>query len=183
MNAYGKDYLKSLLLRIDYEAYLDLGNLDPKPEVVIAGGSALLLSDLTMRKVTHDVDCLLIDERLRSTIKRYHMFNSRIEVYGDSVPYNFEERLLRLDLPTKLIDYMTPSPEDIAVMKLYGWRGNDQEDLNSPEFVEKLNWSLLDYLVFSEDEAKASALIERRYKEMCNIYLNYAREHGHEPKF
>ena len=183
MSDYGKDALKRLLLRIDEEAYLELGILSPRPKIVIAGGSALLLSDLTARMVTHDVDYLLADNQLRKIIARYHAFNNGVGAYSDSISYNFEARLTRLDIPTQLIDYLTPSQEDIAVMKLYGWRGNDQEDLNSPEFIEKLDWSLLDHLVFSDDEAKASMLIERRYLEMRDLYINYAREHGHAPKF
>ncbi len=42
MSDYGKDALKRLLLRIDEEAYLELGILSPRPKIVIAGGSALL---------------------------------------------------------------------------------------------------------------------------------------------
>lgn len=56
MSDYGKDALKRLLLRIDEEAYLELGILSPRPKIVIAGGSALLLSDLTARMVTYNVD-------------------------------------------------------------------------------------------------------------------------------
>ncbi len=183
MYSYGKTYLEELLLRIDYEAYLELGDLEPKPKIIVAGGSALLLSELTARKTTHDIDCLAIDSRLRSIISRFHILNSKISAYCDSVPYNFDQRLMRLEIPTRLIDYMILSQEDIAVMKLYGWRPNDQEDLNSPDFIKKLNWALLDHLVFSQDEARASILSEHRYKEMRDLYIIYARRHGYEPKF
>lgn len=56
MSDYGKDALKRLLLRIDEEAYLELGILSPRPKIVIAGGSALLLSDLTACMVTYNVN-------------------------------------------------------------------------------------------------------------------------------
>lgn len=36
MSDYGKDALKNLLLRIDEEAYLELGNLSLRPKIVIA---------------------------------------------------------------------------------------------------------------------------------------------------
>ena len=140
------------------------------------------MSELTSRQMTHDVDLLLADARLSEIISHYHALNSNVSAYVDSIPYNFDNRLVKLDLTTRLIDYFVPSVEDMAVMKLYGWRENDQEDLNSPEFISQLNWNLLDELVFSEDEAQASMLVERRYKEMRDLYINYAEEHGHEPQ-
>lgn len=40
---------------------------------------------------------------------------------------------------------------------------------------------LVDLLVFGPDEAMASALSPRRYREMTSIYEGYARRHGHAP--
>lgn len=182
MHELGISRLTRILLQIDEEAYLTLSEPAFKPAVVIAGGSALMLSKLTKRPSTHDIDLLQYDGRLQKILKAYRMVNSSIVAYADQIPYNFEDRLILLEIGSKFIDYFVPSQEDLAVMKLYGWRPNDIEDLESPSFLDALNWSLLDKLVFSDDEARASSLSPRRYEEMATLYLSYARRHGHEPQ-
>ena len=39
----------------------------------------------------------------------------------------------------------------------------------------------MDYLVFDHNEAYSSNLIRRRYYEMVDNYISYAKEHNHEP--
>lgn len=178
---YGKDRLIELLLTIDEEASMLLSTKGRHYPVVIVGGSAFLLHDLTNRPTTHDVDVLSCNAELRSVLTNYAAVNGRVAAYADQIPYNFEDRLVKLDLPTRVIDYMTPSIEDLAVMKLYGWRPNDQQDLESPAMLEALDWEKLDKLVYDPEEAQASALSPRRYREMVSVYEDYARRHGHVP--
>ena len=118
---------------------------------------------------------------LRCVLANYAAVNQAVAAYADQIPYNFEDRLLRLDLPTETIDFLTPSVEDLAVMKLYGWRPSDQQDLESPAMLDAIDWTKLDRLVFDPDEAMASALSPRRYQEMASIYADFARRHGHAP--
>ena len=178
---YGKARLVDLLLKMDEEATLLLGAGGRRYPVVIVGGSAFLLHDLTNRPTTHDVDVLSYHEALRGVLANYAAVNGAVTAYADQIPYNFEDRLMRLDLSTETIDYMTPSVEDLAVMKLYGWRPNDQQDLESPAMLSAINWERLDHLVYDPDESMASALSPRRYQEMASIYEDYARRHGHAP--
>ena len=178
---YGKDRLVSLLQAIDEEAFLLFGATDPHLSMVIVGGSAFLLQDLTSRSVTHDIDVLSCHEALKEVIVNYHAVNNAAAAYIDSIPYGFEDRLLKIEMETKAVDFFTPSLEDLAVMKLYGWRPNDQEDLDSSEFLSRLDWDVLEKLVLDSDEAKASALSEKSYSEMVSVYEDYARKHGHEP--
>ncbi len=178
---YGKQRLVDLLLTIDEEATLLLGAKGQRYPVVIVGGSAFLLHDLTNRPTTHDVDVLSCHAALRGVLANYAAVNGAAAAYADQIPYNFEDRLVKLDLPTKTIDFMTPSVEDLAVMKLYGWRPNDQQDLESPAMLEAIDWDTLDRLVRDPDEAQASALSPRRYREMVSVYEDYAKEHGHAP--
>jgi hypothetical protein len=163
------------------EATLVLGNLPQKLPVIIVGGSALMLHDLTRRPATHDIDVLSYHEALRDILANYRAVNSSVKAYVDQIPYNFEDRLVRVDIETATVEYLTPSLEDLAVMKLYGWRPNDQEDLESPGLLGELDWEKLDQLVYDPDEAQASALSQRRYREMVAVYEEYARKHGHEP--
>ena len=178
---YGRTQLVTILKKIDDEASLVLENADKKFPIVIVGGSAFLLHDLTKRPTTHDVDVLSCHEALREIISNYRALNRTVSAYMNQIPYNFEDRLIRVDVETITVDFLTPSLEDLAVMKLYGWRPNDQEDLESAPFLSRLDWNLLDKLVYDPDEARASALSQRRYDEMVAIYDNYAKRHGHEP--
>lgn len=178
---YGKKRLIDLLLTIDEEASLLVSPKGERYPIVIVGGSALLLHDLTNRPTTHDVDVLTCHAALRAVLSNYTAVNSSVSAYIDQIPYNFEDRLVLLNLPTKTIDFLTPSVEDLAVMKLYGWRPNDQQDLESPAMLEAIDWSKLDLLVYSPDEARASTLSPKRYREMVAIYEDYARRHNHAP--
>lgn len=175
-----KSRLENLLLSIDEEAALSLGSTEEKPRVVIAGGSAFMLHDVTRRPATHDVDILSADERIRAFLERYPEVNGAISAFCDSIPYNFEDRLVPIPLDTTAVVFLTPSLEDLAVMKLYAWRPNDQADLTSPLFLERIDWKLLDHLVYSPDEAQASSLVPRRYREMVATYEQYREEYRRE---
>ncbi len=55
-------------------------------------------------------------------------------------------------------------------MKLYAFRPNDLQDLESIANNNLLDWDMLEYLIYDNNEAKASALSERSYKEMVHSY-------------
>ena len=143
--------------------------------LVIAGGSAFILHEVTNRPVTHDVDILNADSRLKGIIRNYPELNGDIAAFCDAIPYNYEDRLVALDIVTRAIGYYVPSLEDLAVMKLYAWRPNDIADLTNPLFLQQIDWDMLEHLVFDDHEAKASCLSERRYLEMVATYRQYAR--------
>ena len=65
---YGKERLVELLLTMDEEATLLLGTDGRRFPVVIVGGSAFLLHDLTNRPTTHDVDVLSCHAALRGVL-------------------------------------------------------------------------------------------------------------------
>ena len=180
MESYGKNELEKVLLKIDEEASLVLGDHAPRCRVVVVGGSAMLLADLTARPTTHDVDVLEADRRLREILSNYNMVNSAVMAYADQIPYNYEDRLVSLELDTKIVDYFVPCPEDLAVMKLYAMRPNDVADLESEAFLAAIDWQRMDELVLGPDEAAGSALVRRRYEEMADAYRSWAKDHGHE---
>lgn len=165
--------LKAILLGIDEEASLSLPPLPLTSRVVLVGGSALMLRDLTTRPATHDIDVLQADSIIRTIISRYPQVNSSVQAYADHIPYNFEDRLEVLDIGARRIEYLTPALEDLAVMKLYAWRQNDIADLTSERFVQSINWALLRALVYDPNEARASVLSERRWREMAAIFEQY----------
>lgn len=171
-----KRELFAILHDIDEEVLLSFGEPKNRSCVVIVGGSALMLRDLTQRLVTHDVDVLLADSRVREIMNAYPAVNGAVAAHADEIPYNFEDRLVEIEADTRAVRFTTPSLEDLAVMKLYAWRPNDIEDLTSTAFLHKLDWDVLDHLVHDKGEAQASALSERRYREMVHIYEEYRKE-------
>ena len=73
-----------------------------------------------------------------------------------------------------MIDIYVPSIEDLAVMKLYRWEQPDKSDLTASEFLNKLNWSLLEHLVYSPEEAAASrSTVPENDRELRNLRFNY----------
>ena len=158
-----KHDLEQTLLDIDEEAELEIGPRGDRPSVVLVGGSAFMLNDLTNRSVTHDMD-------------RYPEVNGMAVAYCDQMPFNYEDRLIPLDIGARFIRYFTPSLEDLAVMKLYAYRPNDIVDLHSQAFVDRLDWGLLERLIFDEGEALASSPSERSYQEMVCAYRQYKKE-------
>ena len=169
MNTYSKERLRELLLEIDEEVELEVG-LGKRFSVVIVGGAAFMLANLTGRNATHDVDVLRADEAIQGVLARHRQLNTQVQVYADRLPKGFEGRLVRIPLETTVADFFRPSTEDLAVMKLYSWRKQDQIDLTSPEVLAELNFDLLDHLVHDEDEAKASSLTLLAYRKMVEVY-------------
>ncbi|MGN0078427.1 MAG: DUF6036 family nucleotidyltransferase [Coriobacteriales bacterium] len=163
------------LLDIDEEAGLELGLLPCRPSVLIVGGAAFMLRELTPRKVTHDIDVYHADKAVAEILCRYPQVNGGVAAHYDEIPYNFEDRLVRLEIGAKAIDFFTPSIEDLVVMKLYACRPNDLQDVDGAAQCGLLDWGLLDRLVYNDDEAKASCLSERRYEEMIEAYEHFKR--------
>ena len=176
MNTYSQGGLKGLLLEIDEEIELEIG-LGKRYSVVIVGGAAFMLADLTNRNATHDVDVLRADEAIQGVLARHRQLNTQVQVYADRLPKGFEGRLIRIPLETAAVDFFRPSAEDLVVMKLYSWRKQDQIDLTSPELLSELDLDLLDRLVHDESEAKASSLTLHSYQKMVEVY-----EREYKPK-
>ena len=169
MNTYSQERLRELLLEIDEEVELEVG-LGKRHSVVIVGGAAFVLADLTSRNATHDVDVLRVDEAIQGVLARHRQLNTQVQVYADRLPKGFEGRLVRIPLETTAVDFFRPSAEDLAVMKLYSWRKQDQIDLTSLEMLAELDFDLLDHLVHDEDKAKASSLVSLTYRRMVEVY-------------
>ncbi len=170
--------LRKILLEIDEEAALTIGIQEPRPVMIVIGGAAFVLRDLTKRPKTHDVDILHADDALREILASYPAVNSAAVAYADQIPYNFEDRLEILDIGARAITFATPSTEDLVVMKLYAERPNDVADIDDAASQGRLNWDLLATLVLDDDEAKASALAPRRYREMVGAYERFCKRNG-----
>ena len=168
--------LRDTLLEIDETVFACFGPVSPKFPVVIVGGCAFLLNELTQRSVTHDIDILESSRVIRDILFARPIVNGDVAAHADEIPYGFEDRLVPLPLETHCIEYTTPSLEDLVVMKLYAARPNDNADIRSPMVLQRLDWTKLEHLVYGEDEARASVLSQRRYQEMVSAYEAYRTE-------
>lgn len=135
--------LVKALLDVDEEVFLLHGEINPHPTVVIVGGAAFLLRDLTTRNVTHDIDVFVADSVVRQVMASYPNINGAVSSYADQIPYNFEDRLVPINIPCRTIDYMTPCTEDLAVMKLYASRPNDIQDIGGAAQRGLIDWGFL----------------------------------------
>ncbi len=170
-----KIQLEKFLLSIDEEASLLIGDVSVRPRVVIVGGAAFMLRDLTDRTITHDIDVFQAEDIVANILFQYPEVNGRVAAFSDQIPYGFEDRLISLNLNTKAIDFVTPTTEDLIVMKLYSMRPNDIQDIDNAADKKLIDWDFLENLVYNKDEARASILSEKRYKEMIQAFENYKK--------
>jgi len=102
--------------------------------------------------------------------------NFQCSAFMENIPYNYEDRLQKIRIATKAIDFYSPCPEDLAIMKLFRWEKRDIQDLTSPRFLNKLNWELLDKLANDPDEIRASRIAEpEKDRRLIIFFENYAQ--------
>lgn len=140
-------------------------------ECVIVGGGALLIKNIITRG-TLDVDVLEVSKEVEELFAGFD-FNTRVKAVLDCFPYNYADRLELVDIETKCIQYYTPSIEDLIVSKLYAYRDKDIEDLEKIKKSKKYNQIILDKVV---KEARLSAVTEKRYLEMVDLYNRFFKE-------
>ena len=168
-----REELLNKLKLADEEVYLTYGPQN-KIDIVIAGGSSLLIRGLLSRQ-TADIDVINFYNEIEHIFNMYDI-NSRILTFGDSLAENYEDRLEELGIETKAINYKMLSLEDLVIMKLHSARGKDYLDITSKEVVEKLNWDKLKEIIES-GEADVS-FNERRYKEFLGRFEKYKKDCG-----
>jgi len=160
------------LMRLDEDAFL-LDDSDERLHVSIVGGGALILQKVIPR-ATHDIDAISVSPILLELLEKYDI-NCRVNAYINNFPYCFEDRLMKLTIDTKKIDYYTASLEDIVIAKLHSNRDPDIHDIESKSVRKALDWELLEVLALSEGEAKASSLSSRSHKEFLHAYEVYIK--------
>lgn len=168
------------LKHIDEDAFFaGIPRNGAKVRVVIVGGSALLLHDLSQKAVTKDVDIYAAEDSVRDILYADPDFNAQCQTFSACLPYRFEERLVTAPMETMAVEYLTPSLEDLAVMKLYRWEEPDKLDLTAARFLESLNWTQLDQLVHDPEEAAASRIAlpenDREFQNLLHNYEEYRR--------
>lgn len=159
------------LKRLDEDAFL-LYDDDRRFKMVIVGGGALILLE-AIDRATMDIDALNVSRELIPLLERYDI-NAQVTAYINNFPYNYEDRLHKLELESRKIDFYTASLEDIVIAKLCSYRVTDRQDIISPEVLNAVNWELLEKLATDEDELKAN-ISDRGYSEFMYNYEEYIR--------
>ena len=167
-----KAELMERLYRLDEDADLMFDD-DRKFEMIVVGGSALILLN-SISRATHDIDAINVPRDLIELLDKYDI-NTQAETYINNFPYNFENRLVPIEMETRKIRFYTASLEDIVIAKLCSVRDTDRSDLVEETILRTLNWELLDYLATDEDELKASILNDWRYADFKANYDDYVR--------
>ena len=70
-----------------------------------------------------------------------------VDAYRINFPENYLERIVKVNIPTKKVNFYTLSLEDLAVSKLCAMRGKDIEDIENELVYNSLDWDLLDRLI------------------------------------
>lgn len=159
------------LMMLDEEADL-LYSGGEKLYCIIVGGSALMLLGYVNR-VTHDIDSIQCHDKLLCLIDKYDI-NMQVRAHIDCFPEDYENRIQKLDIPTKKIDYYTLSLEDLVISKLIAGRSTDIFDIISDKVVNDIDFSKLDELA----EAILPDLLNDRIRsEFKYNYTEYCKKY------
>ena len=135
---------------------------------VIVGGSALLSLNQIDRS-TLDVDVIESSKEIYEYFEMFD-FNTKVKSLFCCFPINFMDRLIKININTKSINYFTPSIEDLIISKLYAYRQKDIDDIYDIIKTNSYDKKVLSELV---EEARQSALNERQYQEMLYFYKKH----------
>ena len=159
---------------VDFDRAVGLLHTNRTFYLVLAGGSALMLLG-HLSRATDDMDALKCSPELVELMEKYDINNRIAGAYGDHFPYNWEDRLVPLDVHTKVVKCYAVSLEDVVASKLCSSRPDDEFDVRRPEVVAAIDWGLL---ATAAQEMQASQLNPRRYHEFVHNYESFRQEFG-----
>jgi len=160
------------LKKFDEEIYNLYPELVGKVDVIIAG-STTQMQYLDNFRWTYDIDILKSNFIFKDLMEKYSM-NTEIQNIADyNIPYDYEERIQRLDFGFKAVNFYVVSLEDFIVMKLMAYRPKDVIDLSNKELIKQINWNILDELILKMDEV---FLNDRIKNEFHYLYKNFKEE-------
>ena len=139
----------------------------------IVGGAALILQDFNERS-TLDIDVIEVSKGLESRLPDYSI-NSRVRAHSCNFHEGYMERVRKLDVGGRKIDYYAMSLEDIVISKIPSNRDTDIVDIREKSVIDNLDWGLLDKLAA---EMKEFALNANSYNIFKSLYDSYVKECG-----
>lgn len=165
------DEIKDRLIRLDEDAELTFSE-NHEFKCYIVGGGALILMGYIVR-ATHDLDILEVTPKQLSSLFNKYDMNTAVVSYYDFFPQGFEDRAVKIDLPTRKIKYYTLSLEDLVISKLCTTRGEqDILDINNELVVNNINWDILNKLA---DTMKNTIMSSPQIEMFQYNYNDYVR--------
>jgi len=169
-----RNELLNRLERLDEDASL-IFESDKRFRLVIVGGGALVVQKY-LNRATNDIDALDVSTEINNLLTKYDI-NSRVKAYLCNFPYNYEDRMVKIEIGGRRIDFYAVSLEDIVISKLYSNRSIDLHDIENETILNAINWETLDRIALDENETKLSSLNDRTYSEFRQSYEDYKRRH------
>ncbi|MBU8908155.1 DUF6036 family nucleotidyltransferase [Desertibacillus haloalkaliphilus] len=133
------------LINLDYE--LSNMNISQKIEIVIFGGTAILLRD--SNRFTSDIDAIINlekeDLRVRKVLHQFSV-NENMRSVMEVPPFeDFYPRSVPLSIPLKNLVVRVPIVEDLIISKLFSSRQSEQDekDLIETELLDQANMNKL----------------------------------------
>ena len=142
--------------------------------VHIAGSTCLTMRNLSTTK-TDDIDVYYVSNAIANIALEKYDMNTRVSSFN--LTYNYEDRLEKIDLETKIIDYYMLSLEDTVALKLLANRQKDMDNLDKELVVDRIDWTKLKEIAL---EMEYSVFGERMWKEFVHTYNEYCRRWKHE---
>ena len=104
-----------------------------KIKIVIVGSGSLILQGFLTR-ATNDIDVVGFSyPELIHILEEYNV-NCRSNAFSDCLAINYEDRLVKIELETKVFDYYALSLEDMVIMKLFSDRDKNKSDIRERNF-------------------------------------------------
>lgn len=160
------------LLAIDGDVYMTT-NFPEKCKIVIVGGAGMIALGAITRR-TLDIDAMIVSQTIDDLLEARGV-NTRVNAYLMNFPYNFEDRLVRLELPTRAVDFYTASLEDLVISKLHSPRPKDEQDITSKGTLEQLDWETLHRIAC--DPAEANELSDSSRVDFVCKFEAYEKEY------
>ena len=149
---------------------------NPRLRVEIVGSACLMLNEINI-PATEDIDVIRMDKFVHEDFMIRHDINTRVQTMENYMPYNYQDRLVKFNIDTKIVDYYILSLEDAIVCKLVSARPKDDAHLEADNIADRIHWPTLKMCM---EEMKLSLLNINDYKWMVNRYNNFVRRHNHE---
>jgi hypothetical protein len=142
-------------------------------ELLLVGGGALILLGVVDRPTT-DLDAVSFPIGLTELMRRYDI-STRATSHESRIPYNRDDRRVRLDIPTEHGICYAASLEDLVASKLCSSRDQDAEDVRNAGVLAELDWSRLAEIAL---EMPLNCMNKRELGEFDHNYHSYLEEFG-----
>lgn len=160
---------------MDMEAFVTIDTPHMYSMIIVGGSGLVLLGTIT--RATADIDTIEASVEIRGLLEKYGA-NMQVSAFLPNFPYNYLDRVQRLPVGGRKIEFYSASLEDIVIAKLFSTRPQDRQDLISDEVLRCIDWDMLHYLATDENEVKAVVLNERRYLDFLHDYNEYVGRYG-----